>query len=279
MELLQLQYFYESATTQNFAKTAETHFVPPSSVSGAVRRLEKELGCQLFDRSSNRLTLNQSGKRLQQALEIAFGEINQAVRELSSGEDQRQLRILVRTIPTDFHKTLATFHRSAPHVQARVDFIRADLPLDQYHIIIDKQSSSYPDRMQTEFCRLRLQLVASQASPLKGKKLTMHQLRQQAFVLSGEDSPAYEALLYACRKAGFRPNISFCSNDAACCRMLVASGLGIGIEPEPSQTARVQKLTALHVTDFSEEFSVCAYCKENETWGNVALFLAFLQNN
>ena len=64
MELLQLQYFYESTKTENFAKTAKKHYVPTSSVSGAVRRLEKELGCQLFDRSCNRLTLNRNGKRL-----------------------------------------------------------------------------------------------------------------------------------------------------------------------------------------------------------------------
>ena len=56
MEFLQLKYFYESAKHESFAKTAEIYMVPTTSVSASVRRLEKELGCSLFDRSANRIT-------------------------------------------------------------------------------------------------------------------------------------------------------------------------------------------------------------------------------
>ena len=40
MELLQLQYFYDTSKTENFAKTAEKYLVPPSSVSASVKRLD-----------------------------------------------------------------------------------------------------------------------------------------------------------------------------------------------------------------------------------------------
>ena len=63
MELLQLKYFYESANTESFTKTAQRHLIPVSSVSASIKRLEKELGCKLFDRTSNRIKLNQNGKR------------------------------------------------------------------------------------------------------------------------------------------------------------------------------------------------------------------------
>ena len=66
MELLQLRYFMESAQRGSFAATAEQYIVPATSVSAAVRRLEQELGCQLFDRTSNRITLNENGVRLLQ---------------------------------------------------------------------------------------------------------------------------------------------------------------------------------------------------------------------
>ena len=49
MELLQLRYFFDSAKTESFAKTAEKYMVPASSVSASVKRLEKELGCKLFE--------------------------------------------------------------------------------------------------------------------------------------------------------------------------------------------------------------------------------------
>ena len=61
MEFLQLRYFYESAKNESFALTAKKHMVPTSSVSASVKRLENELGTKLFDRSSNRITLNEKG--------------------------------------------------------------------------------------------------------------------------------------------------------------------------------------------------------------------------
>ena len=99
MELLQLRYFYESAKQESFAKTAEKYMVPTTSVSASVKRLESELGCKLFDRSANRITLNQHGKRLQQSLCAAFAEIDSAVDALSAPQnDTREIRMLVRAI-------------------------------------------------------------------------------------------------------------------------------------------------------------------------------------
>ena len=43
MELLQLRYFFESAKSESFSKTAEKYMVPITSVSASVKRLEREL--------------------------------------------------------------------------------------------------------------------------------------------------------------------------------------------------------------------------------------------
>ena len=75
MEMLQLKYFFESAKNESFAKTAEKFMVPTTSVSASVKRLEQELGCKLFDRQSNSITLNANGKRMQQALCVVFSEL------------------------------------------------------------------------------------------------------------------------------------------------------------------------------------------------------------
>ena len=57
MEFLQLRYFYESAKSESIAKTAKSFMVPASSVSAAIKRLEEELGCALFERTANRIRL------------------------------------------------------------------------------------------------------------------------------------------------------------------------------------------------------------------------------
>ena len=68
VELLQLRYFYESAKTESFAATAQKFMVPASSVSASVKRLETELGTELFHRTSNRIVLNEKGNSFAKAL-------------------------------------------------------------------------------------------------------------------------------------------------------------------------------------------------------------------
>ena len=97
MEILQLRYFFDSAKTESFAKTAEKYMVPPTSVSASVKRLEIELGCKLFDRSCNRIMLNSNGKRLRESLTLIFDELDKMVESLSAPDaDTREIKLLVR---------------------------------------------------------------------------------------------------------------------------------------------------------------------------------------
>lgn len=278
MELLQLQYFYESAKTENFAKTAEKHLVPTSSVSGAVRRLEKELGCQLFDRSSNRIALNQNGKRLAQALQVAFYEIEQAVKDLSSPEDTRPIRMLVRAMRGNVTDYIIEYNRMKPHIQFQINFDNEDPNFENYDIIIDESSDQYTAYEQIDLCRMQLRLVTSQDSPLYRKKLTMRQLSNQSFISLGEQSHMHKILLNACKKAGFSPSICVRSNDMKYYEKLVESGIGIGIERDKPKSMRTRNIAYLDVSDFYEESVVCAYFKKEAAYGNVEQFLMFLRS-
>jgi len=278
MELLQLQYFYESTKTENFAKTAEKHLVPTSSVSGAVRRLEKELGCQLFDRTSNRIVLNQNGKRLAQALQVAFYEIDQAVKDLSSPEDTRPIHMLVRAMRGNVTDYIIEYNRTKPHIQFQINFDNEEKDFEKYDIIIDERSDLYTAYERINLCRMQLRLVTSQDSPLCRKKLTMKQLSNQSFISLGEQSHMHKILLNACQKAGFFPNVSVRSNDMKYYEKLVESGIGIGIERENPKNMRTRDIAYLDVADFYEESIVCAYFKKEAAYGNVEQFLSFLSS-
>ena len=278
MESLQLQYFLESAERENFAKTAEKHFVPTSSVSGSVRRLEAELGCQLFDRSSNRLTLNAKGKRLYHALQIAFDEVNQAIDDLkNTGEDTREIRLLVRTMRGNVTDYIIEHNRLKPHVGFQINFDIAERDFEKYDIIIDEKTDHYPTYERLELCRMELRLTTSRNSPLCRRKLTMKQLANQQFISLGENSNVHKVLIDACRRAGFTPNISILSNDMKYYEKLVESGIGIGIERNTPQNLLRRNIAYLDVTDFEEETTVYAYFKKHSAYGNVGQFLQFLK--
>ena len=111
MELLQLRYFFDSARTENFAKTAEKYMVPPSSVS---RDWKKEIGVSLFDRSSNRIVVNEKGRKLQRSLGVIFDELDRTVLELTHPEsDEAEIKILVRSLRGRMTKALIEYQKTS----------------------------------------------------------------------------------------------------------------------------------------------------------------------
>ena len=69
MELLQLKYFSHAAKTENFSHTAQKFRVPTSGISASIKKLESEIGVKLFDRTANKIKLNEYGKILVQAVD------------------------------------------------------------------------------------------------------------------------------------------------------------------------------------------------------------------
>ena len=53
MDILQLEYFCSAAEMENFTLAAKRHFIPQSAMSITIKRLEKELETQLFNRIGN----------------------------------------------------------------------------------------------------------------------------------------------------------------------------------------------------------------------------------
>src|SRR5712691_11528137 len=106
MELAELQVFLTVAAERSFSRAAaKVHRTQPA-VSQAVRRLEDELGEQLFDRSSKQGTLTEAGRMLlnygQRLVRLAE-ETESAVRDL---RDLRRGRVLIGANEAAVHTLL-----------------------------------------------------------------------------------------------------------------------------------------------------------------------------
>ena len=62
MELTQLRYFKIAAECNNLTTAAEMLHISQPALSLAIRKLEEELGVSLFERSKNKLCLNDAGR-------------------------------------------------------------------------------------------------------------------------------------------------------------------------------------------------------------------------
>lgn len=277
MELLQLRYFMDSAHKGSFAATAEKYMVPATSVSAAVKRLENELGCRLFDRTSNRIILNENGRQFLHAAEDIFARLDSTVSALSTREDRREIRMLVRALRSDITDNIVAFRGQHPHIRFRTVFDSTAAGEEAYDIIIDRAAASHPGYRSFELHRMPLQLKAAADHPLCGKTLTLRQLQNEDFISLGEESNMTRILYAACRHAGFTPNIAVSSNDIRCYDKLVAAGIGIGLERRHDPADLNGRTAYLDVSDFNEEYVVCVYYREAAAYGNVASFLQFLR--
>lgn len=279
MEILQLRYFYESAKTENFARTAEKYLVPATSVSASVKRLEKELGCTLFHRSCNRIMLNDNGRRLQQSLQVIFDELDSAVDSLTSAStDTREIKILVQAMRREITDLIIEYKTRHPHMAFKTIFDFDETDFESYDIIIDEKAEKYHGYEKFDLFTTRIRLCASAKNPLCGKKLTLNQLRNQPFISIGENNSMHRIFINACKAAGFTPNIVVQTNDVQCNRKCVEAGVGIGLARDYPQLILPNTLKYLNVTDFNEEQTICSYYKKQSAYGNVRHFLKFLEN-
>ena len=86
MDLSQLEHFKAVAETENMSKAAERIFVTQSALSKSVAKLEAELGTQFFDRTKNRIALNDAGELMLEHVNRVLSEIDSlrgAVKEYS----------------------------------------------------------------------------------------------------------------------------------------------------------------------------------------------------
>lgn len=276
MEMLQLHYFYDSAKYGSFAKTAEKYMVPQTSVSAAVKRLENELSVNLFDRTSNRIILNENGKLLFKALEDIFEKLDEAVSRIKATKsDKRIIKILVCAIRGQITNKIIEYKSNHPEVAFKTVFDFDETDLSDYDIIIDEKCDKYPLYECIELFTADVKLYAAKNSPLYLKKLTLNELKDEPFVSIGENNGLTKILINACKKVGFTPNFAVQSNDISCTKRCVEAGVGIGLARIPRNHPATD-IRYLNVVDFNPTQTLCVYYKKSAAYGNIEHFLEFL---
>lgn len=281
MDLLQLRYFYESAQNENFSVTARKFMVPPSSVSAAVKRLEKELGQHLFDRTVNRIKLNHNGIILFDALDTAFSQIDNAVEAIKfSGEQSVDIKILVRARSKWVTDLVVEFKRTHPNVFFYITNNTEITDYDLFDIIIDELTEQYGNRERFLLSVETLCIKAVKTSPLVGKTLTLSDIADQPFVLMGRGNAMRRLIEKIGKQNGFVPNIAIECTDRQCIFNCVENGMGLTIgSAHALQDDNQKNIAALNVTDFNEQQLVYVYYQKPKHGKNaIDSFIAFLES-
>lgn len=277
MELLQLRYFYESAKHENFAKTAEKYMVPASSVSASVKRLEEELGCKLFERRSNRITLNENGRQLQNSLAVIFDELDQTVEKIRANKPEKtEIRILVLAMREYISNIMFEYQKLYPNVHFVAMFDVDNNSSQDFDLIIDKNCDMYTEYYRRELGNYKVGFMAVPDHPMIGKEILMKDLRNERFITLEYELGLNSTLFECCKNAGFYPNIVLQTNDRQCFQHSAKEGIGIGLWLKSRFAPPPEGLMDLNVTDMHLSHTLYLYYKNNIVSEQLKDFINFL---
>ena len=280
MEILQLRYFYESAKAQNLSATARKFMVPVSSVSVSIKRLEKDLGVSLFERTGNRIILTEKGKLFYQTTEQLLRGLEKGVRAITTTHtDEVKLSLLVCSNRKSVVHRILRFRQLYPSISFKID-LAPQGALTDYDIIVGPSNKDLNEYENFEFSRYSVRIEALSSDPLVGHKITLEQLRDRYFVTLNREKQngGFQTLKNACIAHGFVPKIMLECNDYECRDLCVLSGAALGINLVGRHASTLSNVEFLDVTDFNEQVVNYFHYKRSAYTGALKLFIDFVKN-
>ncbi len=232
MEILQLRYFCDAAEEENFSRTAHKYDVPPSNISQTVHRLEDELGVKLFDRSPNKISLNEPGRRFYAKVKAALSTLDDACREIYDTSDDIQTEIKLRVCTNRRIVTVAIekFKELYPYVNFTLSHSYNDE--GDYDLIVSDVTPNEKDLTKELLITEKILVAAKKGNVKSGMEIKdISSLKGERFITMNEKSSLCNITEQLCHKAGFEPNIVIKSEDPYYVRRYIELGLGIAFVP------------------------------------------------
>ena len=272
MDLTALRMFLAVAHERSFSRAAaKVHRTQPA-VSQAVRRLEADLGEQLFDRSSKTGTLTEAGRMLQnygQRLVRLAEETESAVREL---RDLRRGRVLIGANEAAVHTLLpliARFRDQYPEIAADVRRV----PARQIAVEVQQGSLDFgaltfhppePGLLEIAIGSDELVLLVPPSHPLAGRrKVAMEEVAAERVVAHNDPSPARERVLrlFEEKHIALKLVISLPSLDGI--KRAVEMKLGVALLPRRCALTEIAsgQLVAVPIVGVSRRRQVMLVCR------------------
>jgi DNA-binding transcriptional LysR family regulator len=288
MDISALKTFLAVAQERSFSRAAaKVHRTQPA-VSQAIRRLEADLGEQLFDRSSKSGTLTDAGKVLQnygQRLVRMAEETESAMREL---RDLRRGRVLIGANEAAVHTLLplvAVFRERYENVAIDVRRVHArQIPVEVQQGSLDFGALTFHPTeiglLEVPIGTDELVLLVPPTHALAGRRqVTMEELAPEPVIAHNDPSPARERVLrlFEQRHIPLKMVIALPSLDGI--KRAVELKLGVALLPRRCAITEIAsgRLTALPVTGISRRRQVTLVCRRAHRSHASEAFLAVAQ--
>lgn len=247
MDLLQLTYFCHAAETQNFSKTAEAFYVPPSNVSQTVKRLEKELGTRLFHRQANKVTLNGAGVTFYKTIRRALDLIEEGKQEMQNNNCGTcgNIKILVHTCRRIVTSAVETFKTSFPNVTFIIHHTKDNTYGDYDFIVSDRTFSSrlsHKSMLLSENIMLACNRLHKLAN---AETIKANDLANEEFISMSAGNSLHDILRLISERENLALKVAIQSDDPFYVKKYIDEGLGLTFVPAVSWRGTLSKNTIL----------------------------------
>jgi DNA-binding transcriptional LysR family regulator len=288
MDIGALRVFLAVAEERSFSRAAAKVHLTQPAVSQTVRRLERALGEQLFDRSSKNGTLTDAGTMLQhyaQRLVRLAEETESSVREL---RDLRRGRVLVGANEAAVHTLLPLIGRfRVHHPQIAIDVRR--IPARQIAVEVQQGSLDFgaltfhpsePGLLEVVVGSDELVLLVPPSHALaKRKQVGMEDVAAEPVVAHNDPSPARARVLRLFEERRVALNIVIALPSLDGIKRAVELKLGVALLPRRCALTEIAsgRLIAVPVAGISRRRQVTLVCRKTHRSHAADAFLAVAQ--
>ncbi|MGE5133294.1 MAG: LysR family transcriptional regulator [Gemmatimonadota bacterium] len=261
MELRQLQYLVAVADEASFTRAAARARVAQPGVSAQIRRLERELGQPLLDRSGGTVRVTEAGAavlpyaRAALAAVAAVRDTVDALTGLARGHVTVGVVGSVSSPGLDLPGLLATFHAGHPGVEITVteagtSALTGALRDGRLDVALIAAGPPLPAGLAAaDIVDEPLVIAVSHGDALAGRTgISLGAIRDRVLISLPPGTGLRTCLDDACLAMGFRPRIGFEVGDPQLVAQLAGRGLGVALLPASVTRAHAGRVRAIPLT-------------------------------
>lgn len=290
MEFRQLRYFLAVAEHLHFTVAAERLGIAQPPLSQQIIKLEREIGAQLFLRHPRRVELTEAGMVFREHAQRVLDEANEALEQVKMAARGVSGHLTIGFAgSTVFHREVARllrkFREDYPGVKIRteesnaaalvgkladgqVDCAMIRLPLDCGNAVV------------TPLVKEKMIAVLPSGHPLgERRSVDLKQLAGDPFILYPRaiGPELYDAIISACRAAGFSPKIEMESPQISSGVNMAAAGFGVAIVPESITQFRAEGVTYQDISNKDLSSSIALITRPRDKSVTVRNFMELVK--
>lgn len=235
MDLMQMRYFYETAQSEHITNTARKLHIAQPALSQALRKLQNEVGCELFEPNGRGVRLTPEGRYLRDRVGAVLSLVDNIGDEMAafSTDRQRTVTIQMRAADGAAVSAIADYRRERPDALFRLVPRYSDEPAD---IVVsggaawlDDQPADGARETRIEYCEnILLVLPADQ----KGTVASIEDLNRLNLISLTPNHSFRHVVDVLCSANGISPRRLFECECTSTFFEMLNNGLGSAFIPE-----------------------------------------------